>query len=202
MKLFIDVETTGFNNPRMVQIGAFLCEDWGQVRECYSSIIQPEGFEIPSEASATHGITTEIAKERGRPLPIILERLNSMIIDADLLIAHNVRFDYSVIANEYSRTGFMPTFINFYCTMLESTQVCKLPTKNKGGYKWPKLAEAYMFFFNEKLYNAHDALTDVLACRRIYFEGLQQGSKQSSSQFEGMREAVNYCAPETDVKVV
>ena len=58
-----------------------------------------------------------------------------------------------------------------YCTMLQSTNICKI-VSNRSTYKWPKLEEAYMHFFGEELIGAHDALTDVMACKRIYFEGL------------------------------
>jgi hypothetical protein len=55
--------------------------------------------------------------------------------------------------------------------MLSSTGICKIPKKQ--GYKWPKLSEAYQHFFGEELKDAHDALVDVMACKRIYFEGLK-----------------------------
>ncbi len=37
-------------------------------------------------------------------------------------------------------------------------------------YKWPKLQETYKFLFGEEFEGAHDAMADVRACARIYFE--------------------------------
>ena len=54
------------------------------------------------------------------------------------------------------------------CTMLSSTGILKIKTKQ--GYKWPKLEECIKFFFDEQLEGAHDALTDVRACIRVYKE--------------------------------
>lgn len=206
MKLFIDTETTGLTRfdlpesdsrqPRLVQVGALLCEDWGQIRECYSAIVQPEGYEIPEEVSKIHGITTEIAKERGRPLFIILSAIERLFLDADLIVAHNVRFDMPVVMAEFARVySTVENVVNMfeqtrYCTMLQSTPVCKIPNKGRAGFKWPKLGEAYMHFFGEVFHNAHDALTDVMACKRIYFDGLKQGTLSSGSKFEAIREAV------------
>jgi len=53
--------------------------------------------------------------------------------------------------------------------MAVTTPICKIPGKYND-YKWPKLAEAYRHLFNEEIKDAHDALADVRACARIYFE--------------------------------
>jgi DNA polymerase III epsilon subunit-like protein len=56
-----------------------------------------------------------------------------------------------------------------YCTMKETTNICKLPG-NYGKFKWPKLTEAHQHFFGIPVEGAHDAMTDVRACKRIFFE--------------------------------
>ena len=37
------------------------------------------------------------------------------------------------------------------------------------GYKWPKLSEAYQYFFNEAFVDAHDALGDVVVFHKDSF---------------------------------
>ena len=55
-----------------------------------------------------------------------------------------------------------------FCTMKSTTDICRIPSP-RGGYKWPKLGEAYKHFFGEELQGAHDAMNDVRAAMRIYF---------------------------------
>jgi DNA polymerase III epsilon subunit-like protein len=52
--------------------------------------------------------------------------------------------------------------------MQESTAFCKIP--GPYGYKWPKLMELHQKLFNEGFDGAHDAMNDVLACGRSFFE--------------------------------
>lgn len=176
--LFFDTETTGLvrnwnvaedeRNPKLVQLGCVLTTAGGRVLNTFSSIVKPEGYDIPEEAANVHGITTEIAMREGHPLKEVVGwflRLNS---NANLIVAHNFKFDSIIIRKAISECMKSCVFPASYCTMLESTSLCELPSQ-RGGFKWPKLKEAYQFFFNEDLVDAHDALTDVLACKRVYF---------------------------------
>lgn len=190
MKLFFDTETTGLVNfgipedddrqPRLVQLGMMLTTDQGRVVESHGMIVRPDGYEIPEVVANIHGINTQMAMEFGYTHKFVMSAFAELISKADEVIAHNIKFDMPVVKAELKRLGHIlveraPRF----CTMLASTSICQIP-KNKlssaGGYKWPKLSEAYWFFFEEELKDAHDALTDVMACKRIYFEGLKQGA--------------------------
>jgi len=50
--------------------------------------------------------------------------------------------------------------------MKAATDIVGIP--GRYGYKWPTLQEAYRHFTGTELAGAHDALTDVRACRVIY----------------------------------
>ena len=62
-----------------------------------------------------------------------------------------------------------------FCTMEAAAPIVNLPPTERmlaAGFnkpKAPKLEEAIRFFFDESLDGAHDAMVDVIACRRIYF---------------------------------
>jgi DNA polymerase III subunit epsilon len=49
-----------------------------------------------------------------------------------------------------------------------ATNFCRLP--GPYGYKWPSLQELHLKLFNEQFKGAHQALADVRACARCYFE--------------------------------
>ena len=181
MILFFDTETTGLvrnwndphdsKNPHLVQIGAILTNESGRILNCFSTIVKPDGFEIPTEAACVHGITTEVALKHGIHAKDALNTFIYLCSKAELVIAHNFKFDSVVIQKALGlelKDRF--TGIKSLCTMLECTPICQIPSK-WGGFKWPKLSEAYKFFFKEELKDAHDALTDVIGCKRVYFDG-------------------------------
>lgn len=180
MYLAFDTETTGLVNfkipfdqqtSRMVQLGMILLDEKLEIVSEVGVVIKPEGFTIPEKMTEIHGISQSIAEKYGVPLHAALEVFNSFASVARVYIGHNLKFDKAIVASEFARdtTSLYSWLVHDeYCTMLQSTGICKLPGAH--GYKWPKLSEAYKFFFNETLIDSHDALTDVRATVRIYKE--------------------------------
>ena len=186
MKLFFDTETTGKalfkappehpQQPHIVQLAAILFEDSGEERGSLNAIIKPEGWTIPEEAAAIHGITTEIALKCGIPLMSAFSVFSNFLNLSDTLIAHNIQFDALILSVALSRlNGSGPVkcaeklkTTPRFCTMHSTTQLCKLPG-NYGDFKWPKLTEAHKHLFGTDVEGAHDAMADVRACARIYF---------------------------------
>jgi len=104
------------------------------------------------------------------------------MIKADTLVCHNFGFDSLMLKVAAHRSGMIGEVVldtlevkSNFCTMLKSTQLCKIP--GPYGYKWPKLEELYKFLFNKSFEGAHDALNDVLATRRCYYELKRLGVK-------------------------
>lgn len=172
MILFFDTETTGkadFNKPsshtcqpRLVQLAALLFDLSGSPIHSLSSIVKPNGFNIPPEASKVHGISTEKANAVGLPSGIVLEIFESFLSMATMVVGHNVDYDVIVLERERGRSIDQPTF----CTMKSSTDICKIP--GPYGFRWPKLSEVYKFAFNRELIGAHDALADIRATKEVY----------------------------------
>lgn len=182
MLLFIDAETTGkpkrfnapvtelANWPRVVQLGWLRCNANGEETDSGESIVKPEGFRIPTEASRIHGITTERALREGLDLRVVLAGFAEVIRASRTLVAHNISFDANVLGAEFLRAGManplgpMPQV----CTMHASTNHCKL--RGPYGWKWPTLVELYRVLFGRVLTETHTALADVRACAECYFE--------------------------------
>jgi len=187
MYLFFDTETTGLpkswsapvsdldNWPRLVQIAWLQCDDSGKEITKQSYIVKPENFEIPQDATKIHGITTEKAIKSGIPLKKALNEFSLLLKNSSLLIAHKLNFDEKVVGSELIRAKIDNTLssINKICTMKATTDFCKIP--GPYGYKWPTLTELHQKLFSTSFDNAHDALGDVSACAKCFFE-LKKGN--------------------------
>ena len=180
--LFFDTETTGIpknykapvsdsdNWPRMVQIAYILCDEMGNVIIEHEAIIKPVNYTIPDAAIEIHGITNEIANTEGKPLGCVLSDLLDAINDAEMVVGHNISFDINIVRAEIFRVDLVDILkgIPRICTMMKSTKYCELP--GSYGYKWPKLKELHNKLFGESFEGAHDALEDIRAAKKCYFE--------------------------------
>lgn len=187
--LAYDTETTGIarghdytnpDNPHLAALTAVMFDD--EARRIISSInlmVEPDNWIMPAEAGDVNGLTTDYLKALGLPVETVLSTFLGLAGSADLLIAHNCAFDQKIISSavyrDYSKTNEekahelvlawqqKPT----YCTMEKSKPIVQAKTKN-GRLKYPKLSEAYEFFFNRPLDNAHSANADTIAVLEIY----------------------------------
>src|SRR5947209_3433101 len=98
---FIDVETTGTTSvhDRITEIGIVRVHD-GELVEEWSSLVNPE-MPIPEEIQALTGISN--AMVRDAPTFSQLRREVFERLDGHLFVAHNARFDYGFIKNEFRR---------------------------------------------------------------------------------------------------
>lgn len=190
MILFFDTETTGFfqerlpvdhpDQPYIVQLAAELRTDQNEAVAGFSFVVDPgisDGIFIPKKASDVHGITDEKAVSLGCSSEFALSAFTHLYQRADLVAAHNAKFDKGVIEAAISRQygKVMPLRRPIYCTMEAATPIVNLPPTERmvaAGFnkpKPPKLEECIKHFFDEDLKGAHDALIDVRACARVYF---------------------------------
>lgn len=178
-KLFFDTETTGLplfkepsddpRQPHLVQLAAILVNDAREeVALIDNVIIKPDGWEIPAEVSAIHGITHEMAMDVGIPEIEALDMFMDMHKQCGLRVAHNTTFDNRLIRIALKR--YRPDLIaddewkdnsKYYCTMIEYRKI--------HGGKQPKLEEAYEKLTGKNLENAHTAMADTRACMDIFF---------------------------------
>lgn len=179
--LFVDSETTGLPHngvqPHLVQLGWALYNALGEPLREHCHIVRPQGWIIPAEAAAIHGISTAEALEKGEPRAEVLAGLAYDLSRPYIrLVAHNLSFDRGVIAAEFSREGIPHNLFDLpsCCTMRSTTSLCRLPGYY-GGYKWPKLKELHAFIFGREFSGAHNALEDVRATARCFFALYAQG---------------------------
>ncbi|MGY6463359.1 exonuclease domain-containing protein [Corynebacterium sp. UMB8791] len=155
-----DLETTSVN-PRTARIvtSALVTIDGAQAN-AHEALANP-GVEIPAEAAAVHGITTEYAREHGRPHDEVLRETVDMIKrgwdDGLTLIVFNAPYDLSVLrqlTGDFTVTG--PVFDPLVIDRAKDRY-------RKGKRNLGALCELY----GVKLDNAHDATADATAAARL-----------------------------------
>lgn len=188
--LVYDCETTGLvrgtdytdpNMPFLASIAAILYdEETHRIIASVNSMIQPDGWTMPKEAGQVNGLTDEVLQQLGVPASVLLPACIALMFKANLRVAHNVDFDSKVIAaalwrhiiKEDSKETAHATVKKWlalpsYCTMQESKNIVNALDK-RGKIKYPKLTEAYKFFFDRELDRAHSANADAVAALEIY----------------------------------
>ncbi|WP_430811537.1 MULTISPECIES: DNA polymerase III subunit alpha [unclassified Carboxylicivirga] len=186
MFLIFDTETTGlpkkwkapisdFDNwPRMVQL-AWQCHDIeGNFLFAKNHVISPDGFVVPEDVVAVHGISTEIAQEKGIPLKEALLDFMEDVKNSRAIIGHNVSFDINIVGCELLRCEMDETDLTSAAvidTMTGSKEFCGL--KRKGQLKNPTLTELHLSLFGVPFAEAHNAAADVEATSRCFLELLR-----------------------------
>ncbi len=185
MYLIFDTETTGLprswaapitdtdNWPRCIQIAWQLHDSMGNLIEHQDYLVTPEGFNIPYDAERIHGISTELAQQKGVPLVEVLEKLNVALSKSKFIVGQNVGFDVNIMGCEFYRAGIetnlsqMPVLDT--CTEV-TAELLKLPGGRGGKYKLPTLTELHEYLFGEPFAEAHNATADVEATTRCFLE--------------------------------
>ncbi len=187
MFLIFDTETTGlpqnwkaplddFDNwPRLIQLAWQIHKHNGELVDAQSYLVIPDGFIIPRGSEKIHGISTERATKEGHPIDFVLNKFNNALSMTDTIVGHNIEFDNSIVGSEMLRAKIAtPLFEkNAVDTKNVSTNYCALPGGRGGNFKWPTLEELYLKLFDERFEAAHNAIADVQATARCFFELLR-----------------------------
>lgn len=197
--LIFDTETSGFASQKkgaagqawIVELAILAIEfddepmvvSGGKLIESFHSLVRSEGRSIHPGAFAAHGITTERADMAGldeKSVALKAATFAAHYVKSDPLntvaVAHNYKFDIPLLNYMFSRNGLGNPLLNVpgFCTMENSTEICKLTPKRYGKFKWPKLYELHMHLFNEGFSGAHSALEDTKATARCFLHSTMQ----------------------------
>ncbi len=191
MYLIFDTETTGLpkkwkapitdvnNWPRAVQIAWQLHDKFGNLIENQDFLIKPEGFNIPYDAEQIHGISTQLATEKGESLENVLKSFNTVLSKAKFVVGQNVKFDLNIMGCEFHRLG-VATELNdlpVLDTCTEKTAfLCQIPGGRGGKFKLPTLTELHQELFKTPFGEAHNATADVEATTRCFLELIRKGN--------------------------
>ncbi len=100
---FVDIETTGTspNYDRVIEVGVLRVED-NILVDTYKTLVNPQSY-LPEEIVRMTGITDRDL-ERAPTFRQIKKDLQAILADC-IFTAHNARFDYGFLKNEFKRQG-------------------------------------------------------------------------------------------------
>lgn len=175
--LVLDLETTGFlnENGKIVEIGIVeLNLDNGEKKIIYNQVCHEKGITLEDVEKSWIVQNSDLNVEQIKYSPS-LDRIKptvQKILDDYPLgaTAFNNSFDFGFMENR----GFVfPKKLD--CPMKLSTDICQIPSP-RGGFKWPKVQEAYDFFFGKTDYiEQHRGADDAFHEAEIVFELYKRG---------------------------
>lgn len=184
MTLAYDTETTGMvlfsersthpDQPHLVELGMVIYDAAGVELTARSVLIRPDGWTVPPEMTAIHGITHERAMTEGIPEAHAVGLWFLALGKTSLRIAFQEQFDRRVMRIAALRAGYARDFIDLMEARPFNDPIRKARAHvgaidKIGRGKAPKLSECVQHFFGEKLIGAHSALVDARACGRVYW---------------------------------
>lgn len=176
--LILDIETTGFlqKGGKIVEIGIIELDlNSGERVILFDEVCYEKGITLDEVEKSwiiqNSDLTTKMIKYSGS-LESKSKRIQQIINDYPLgSTAFNNAFDFGFLEDR----GFIfPRKLP--CPMKLSTDICKLPNP-RGGYKWPKVEEAHLFFFGnvgyvEKHRGADDAYFEAEIVLELFKRGI------------------------------
>ena len=185
--LVFDCETTGLLPkkkeeafPLITQLSFVLYDtvekDMLQIYDEYVKL--PTNVVLPSITTEITGITRETLDKEGLDIRSVLEVFHSALVNADVIVAHNMDFDFAVLMSAAANVlpplqrDLQPMSTMMWCTMKKGVDLCKIERTNSRGpyYKYPTLAELHTHLFGYVPKNLHDARIDVLCCLRCFLK--------------------------------
>ena len=216
MKIIVfDTETSGLPKsrtiaPNTIHLWPFIVQfsyiifdtETNTILKSYDAIVKVKPYNVISEDSIKfHGITQEISETKGINIDTVLFTFISDIANADMIVAHNVEFDLNMIRVEMLRLeqgdlanlelelrkAIFEDQTNFYCTMRESVDLCKIEKENSRGtyYKFPTLTELHKHLFAVEPKHLHNSFHDILCTIRCFVKmKYNQDIVEQNSEFK------------------
>lgn len=169
--------------PRLIHLTWILLDAKLQLMEDFDCIVKPEGWEVTEEILKYAHLDQEDIDRKGGDVDDILDKFHAACEKANYVLAHNIKFNESIIAAEcMRRVKNIELFKkDKFCLMQEGTYFCKLPAKG-GGYKWPTLNELHVTLFQKGYTPTNNARADVIAAARCFIKLMKTG--QLEDMFE------------------
>lgn len=193
--LSFDLETTSANPGEARIVTSALVRIDGSTVTSSEELADP-GVEIPEEAAAVHGITTEKARAEGRPHDEVLDKTVAAIRkgweDGLTLVVFNAPYDLTVLRH---LTGTFTVDGPVYDPLVIDRAKDRY---RKGKRNLGALSE----FYGVRLDNAHEATSDATAAARIAWKQVRMWPELAKMSFGELMEyqAVQYYTSNSELK--
>lgn len=159
----VDIETTGIRPKwdRIIEIGAVKVRD-GEEVDTFSELIYP-GIPIPARITELTGITDEMVADRDK-IEQVLPRFIEFAKD-DILLGHNVRFDYSFLKQNAMNQNLEFNKIGMDTLKIARKVLADLESKS---------LENLCKYYNILDENHHRAFNDASVTSKLYLILLEQ----------------------------
>jgi DNA polymerase III subunit epsilon len=169
MYAIIDIETTGGSSrlEKITEIAVYL-HDGNTITDEFVSLVNPER-NIPYFITNLTGITNEMVEDAPRFYEIAKKIIE--LTEGRTFVAHNARFDYSFIREEYKSLGF-----NFKRSIIDTVALSRKLLPGHKSYSLGNICRDLSISINGRHRAAGDALATVklfelLIARDIEFNG-------------------------------
>jgi DNA polymerase III subunit epsilon len=154
MYAIIDIETTGGSSriEKITEIAIYL-HDGHQITGEFSSLVNPER-NIPYFITNLTGITNEMVEEAPRFYEIAKTIVE--LTEGRTFVAHNARFDYSFVREEFKSLGF-----NFRRSVLDTVALSRKLLPGHASYSLGNICKDLNININGRHRAAGDALATV-----------------------------------------
>ncbi|MCI6498392.1 MAG: 3'-5' exonuclease [Lachnospiraceae bacterium] len=168
----LDIETTGFNpvNDKILEIGAVKVKN-GRVVDTFSELINP-GIPVPWRITEVTGIDDSMV--RGCDNVSVVLRKFLKFCDEDVILGHNLNFDYSFLAEKSAEIG-----MKFSKYGLDTLTMAKKHLKNLESRKLDYLCAYYGIEDKEH----HRAYNDAGVTVELYKKLADLYEKEKDSVF-------------------
>lgn len=174
MIIYFDTETSGLYPGQICQLSYIMQTE--QKTTAKNMFFTVDNVEY--SAYLVHGFSVDklYKLSNGKRFSRYIEEIATDFESADVIISHNTAFDFMFMRAEFERQGKIFTYKKEFCSMKQTTPICKLARKSGIGYKYPKLSELCQYFgitdreiaiTSEKMFGEasdfHDARFDTTA---------------------------------------
>jgi DNA polymerase-3 subunit epsilon len=156
MYAVVDIETTGGSarHERITEVAVYIHDGTAIVEE-YSTLINPER-NIPYFITSLTGITNEMVEDAPKFFEVARKIVE--LTEGNIFVAHNARFDYSFIRQEFGMLGY-----NFKRPLLDTVSLSRKLLPGHRSYSLGNLCKDLRI----EIHDRHRASGDAMATVRL-----------------------------------